>query len=156
MTDELVTQDAKPPTAAVSMAQAEVPAGRPVSAEPPPASRTVPAGQSRRGGVAATVVALIVLAIIGLSAWYLARPAPLIIQGEADSVRIDIAARVDGRIFKIPVLRGQDVPAGTVLLQIDNPELVAKYHEAIAAKGVAEAELAHIHAGTRAETIASR
>jgi HlyD family secretion protein len=124
--------------------------------EPPPVSAPPASQRPKRGNLAATVVALIVLGIIGLSGWYLARPAPLLIQGEADSVRIDIAARVDGRILKIPVLRGQDVPAGTVLLQIDNPELVAKYQEAIAAKGVADAELAHIHAGTRAETIASR
>src|SRR5262245_59251302 len=156
MTDELKTQSATLPTAAVATIQPNLPAGQSVPAEPPPPSRTAPPERSRRGGVAATIVTLIVLAIIGLSAWYLARPAPLIIQGEADSARIDIAARVDGRIVRIPVLHCQDVPADTVRLQIDNPELVAKYQEAIAAKGVADAELAHIHAGTRAETIASR
>jgi HlyD family secretion protein len=104
----------------------------------------------------AIVLAVIVAAIVGLSAWYLTRPAPLLIQGEADSTRIDIAARVDGRISKIAVQRGQNVPAGAVLLQIDNPELVAKLAEAVAAKGVADAELARIHAGTRAETVAVR
>jgi HlyD family secretion protein len=80
----------------------------------------------------------------------------LIIQGEADSTRIDIAARIDGRISKIPVVRGQDVDAGAVLLRIDNPELLSKHEEAVAAKGVADAELGRIHAGTRAETIAVR
>jgi multidrug resistance efflux pump len=83
-------------------------------------------------------------------------PTSLLIQGEADSTRIDMAARVDGRVIKIPVLRGQNVDAGAVLLQIDNPELLAKLQEAIATKGVAEAELAHIHAGTRAEIVAAR
>src|SRR5262249_45669671 len=34
--------------------------------------------------------------------------------------------------------------------------LLAKLNEAIASKGVADAELAHIHAGTRAETVAAR
>jgi HlyD family secretion protein len=119
------------------------------SAKPPPAAK-----QGGRG--AAVVVTLIVLAILGLSVWYLSVPTSLLIQGEADSTRIDIAARVDGRVLKIPVLRGQNVDAGAVLLQIDNPELLAKLQEAIAAKGVAEAELAHIHAGTRAETVAAR
>ena len=95
-------------------------------------------------------------AIVALSAWYLSRPTSLIIQGEADSTRIDIAARVDGRVSRIPVVRGQYVDRGANLLRIDNPELVAKYEEAIADKGVAEAELARIHAGTRAETIAVR
>ena len=113
---------------------------------------------SARHKAAPTAIALavIVAVIVGLSAWYLSRPVPLMIQGEADSTRIDIAARVDGRIAKIPVQRGQDVPAGTILLQIDNPELVAKLAEAVAAKGVADAELARIHAGTRAETVAVR
>jgi HlyD family secretion protein len=114
-------------------------------------------GIRRQGGTAATIaVAIIVMAIVGLSAWYLSRPTPLIIQGEADSTRIDIAARVDGRVIKIPVLRGQYVGRGALLLSVDNPELIAKYQEALAAKAVAEAELARIHAGTRAETIAIR
>jgi HlyD family secretion protein len=104
----------------------------------------------------AIVLAVVVVVIVGLSAWYLSRPVPLMIQGEADSTRIDIAARVDGRVAKIPVERGQDVEAGAVLLRIDNPELVAKLAEAVAAKGVADAELARIHAGTRAETVAVR
>ena len=108
------------------------------------------------GVATAIVLAVIVASIVGLSAWYLTRPTPLLIQGEADSTRIDIAARVDGRISKIAVERGQNVPAGAVLLRIDNPELVARLAEAVAAKGVADAELARIHAGTRAETVAVR
>ena len=127
---------------------------KPVSPVARPAELPPPAKQGGRG--AAVVVALIVVAILGLSAWYLSRPTSLLIQGEADSTRIDIAARVDGRVLKIPVLRGQNVDAGTILLQIDNPELLAKYQEAIAGKGVADAELAHINAGTRAETVAAR
>jgi HlyD family secretion protein len=111
----------------------------------------------RRSGISTAVaVAIIVAAIVVLAAWYLARPAPLLIQGEADSTRIDMAARVDGRIAEIPVKRGENVTAGEVLVKIDNPELVAKLAEAVAAKAVADAELARIHAGTRAETVAVR
>src|SRR5262249_1846724 len=75
---------------------------------------------------------------------------------EADATRTDIAARVDGRIAKIAVLRGQDVGADALLIQIDNPELVAQLQADKAAKAVAEAELARINAGTRAEEIAVR
>src|SRR5262249_25132589 len=114
------------------------------------------AGSKHSALPTAIVLAVIVAAIVGLSAWYLSRPTPLLIQGEADSTRIDIAARVDGRIAKIAVERGENVPADAVLLRIDNPELVAKLAEAVAAKGVADAELARIHAGTRAETVAAR
>ena len=39
---------------------------------------------------------IITIAICLLSVWYLIRPQPLIIQGEADATRIDVAARIDG------------------------------------------------------------
>ncbi len=46
---------------------------------------------------------------------------------------------------------GQDVAAGAVLVKIDNPETIAKHEQALAAKIVAEAQLANINAGTREE-----
>jgi HlyD family secretion protein len=102
------------------------------------------------------IVGVLFLAIIGLAIWYLARPEPLLVQGEVESTRIDIAARVSGRVVKVPVSRGQDVAAGTTLLVIDKPELVAQLHEAEAEKLVADAELARINVGTRSEIIAQR
>jgi HlyD family secretion protein len=101
-------------------------------------------------------VSLLVLAVGALSIWYLVRPQPLLVQGEVDATRFDIAARVDGRVAEIPVERGQDVAAGAVLVKIDNPETIAKNEQALAAKVVAQAQLANIHAGTRAEVIAAR
>ncbi len=117
------------------------------------------AGTARRGpGInpRTVITAVIFLAIIGLAIWYLARPEPLLVQGEVESTRIDIAARVSGRLAKVPVKRGEDLAAGATLLVIDNPELVAQLHEAEAAKLVADAELARINVGTRAEIIAQR
>ena len=77
-------------------------------------------------------------------------------QGEVDATRLDIAARVDGRVGDIPVVRGQNVAAGAVLVRIDNPETLAKHEQALAAKVVAEAQLANINVGTRPEVIAAR
>jgi HlyD family secretion protein len=117
------------------------------------------AGRSRRPrqiNPRAIITGVLFLAIIGLAIWYLARAEPLLVQGEAESTRIDIAARVSGRLAKIAVARGQDVAAGATLLVIDNPELVAELHEARAEKLVADAELARINVGTRAEIIAQR
>ena len=101
------------------------------------------------------IVACVVVAIAALSIWYLIRPEPLLIQGEVDATRMDLAARVDGRVGEIPVERGQDA-AGAVLVRIDNPETLAKRKQAIAAKVVAEAQLANINVGTRPEVIAAR
>jgi HlyD family secretion protein len=105
---------------------------------------------------AAAIVSLIIVAIVGLSLWYLVQPRPLLVQGEADSTRIDMAARVDGRIEEIPVARGENVTAGSVILRVDNPELLARLAEAKAGKAVADAELARINAGTRKEALAVR
>src|ERR1700742_2571716 len=104
----------------------------------------------------AIIVGIIAAAVVALSVFYLVRPEPLLVQGEVDATRMDIAARVDGRVGEIPVERGQDVPAGAVLVRIDNPETLAKRKQAIAAKVVAEAQLANINVGTRAEVIAAR
>lgn len=104
----------------------------------------------------AIIVAVTVSAIVALSLWYLVQPQPVVIQGEADATRIDIAARVDGRVGKRPVSRGDNVAAGQLLFEIDNPELLTKLREAQAALGVANADFAHIEAGTRAEVVAQR
>jgi HlyD family secretion protein len=102
------------------------------------------------------VVGIVAAIVAALSVFYLLRPEPLLVQGEADATRLDIAARVDGRVKEIPVERGQSVPAGAVLVRIDNPETLAKHGQMKAAMAVAEAQLANVLAGTRAETIAAR
>ena len=117
-----------------------------VTKHPPPSPTWLP-----------TIVVGLVVAVVGvLSIWYLVQPQPLLVQGEVDATRFDIAARVDGRVAEIPVVRGQDVPAGAVLVRIDNPETIAKNEQTLAAKIVAAAQLANIDAGTRAEVIAAR
>jgi HlyD family secretion protein len=130
---------------------------RDVQAEisPPPAG-----GPQRRAPapsrIPAVIAGLVIVAVAGLSIWYLVRPEPLLVQGEVDATRLDIAARVDGRVADIPVARGENVAAGAVLVRIDNPETIAKHKQAVAAKAVADSQLANIDAGTRPETIAAR
>lgn len=102
------------------------------------------------------IVVVVAIAIATLSIWYLMRGEPLLVQGEVDATRFDIAARVDGRVGEIPVTRGENVAANAVLVRIDNPETVAKHEQALAAKLVADAQLANINAGTRSEVIAAR
>ena len=102
------------------------------------------------------IVGVVAAAVVGLSVFYLLRPEPLLVQGEVDATRLDIAARVDGRVGKIPVERGQNVASGAVLVQIDNPETLAKHEQMKAAKAVADAQLANVLVGTRVEVIAAR
>src|SRR6202047_4411558 len=144
--------------------RAEAPTAQPMRAAPEPPVRPAP-GPAREVGkkwlpaparVPSIIVGVVIAAVAGLSIWYLVRPQPLLVQGEVDATRFDIAARVDGRVGAIPVDRGQDGAAGGVLVKIDNPETIAKNEQALAAKVVAEAQLANISAGTRAEVIAAR
>lgn len=146
--------DAAAPRASTEMPPGSTTAPQPL-APPPPAARP-PVARRRSGTASSVILTLIVAAIVASSVWYLTWPAPLIIQGEADSTRIDIAARVDGRLARMPVKRGDNVAAGQTLLEIDSPELLAKLDEAKAGEQLAEAELARIHAGTRAESVATR
>jgi HlyD family secretion protein len=118
--------------------------------------REAPKPQRPLTRVPAIIEGVVIAVIASLSIWYLVRPLPLLVQGEVDATRLDIAARVDGRVAEIPVVRGQNVAEGAVLVKIDNPETIAKQAQSIAAKVVAEAQLANIRAGTRAEVIAAR
>ena len=120
---------------------------------PPKQPKAAPKSAAR---VPAIIVAAVAAIVIALSTYYLLRPVPLLVQGEVDATRLDIAARVDGRVKEIPVERGQNVPAGAVLVRIDNPETLAKHAQVTAAKAVADAQLANILVGTRVEVIAAR
>jgi HlyD family secretion protein len=102
------------------------------------------------------IVGVVIAAVAGLSIWYLVRPQPLLVQGEVDATRYDIAARVDGRVGEVPVERGQNVAAGAILVRIDNPETIAKNQQSLAARIVTEAQLANVNVGTRPEVIAQR
>jgi HlyD family secretion protein len=135
--------------------------GIPDSGEEVQRTSDAPDDRHNKNGRTATrapsiIVGIVAAVIVALSAFYLLRPEPLLVQGEADATRLDIAARVDGRVKEIRVERGQNVPANAVLVRIDNPETVAKLEQMKAAMAVAEAQLANVLVGTRAEVIAAR
>ena len=57
---------------------------------------------------------------------------------------------------RFPSSAARTFAAGAVLVKIDNPETLAKNEQALAAKIVAEAQLANVKVGTRVEVIAAR
>src|SRR5437899_2723672 len=130
--------------------------GARIETEPAPPTEAPKDRAPSHSRLPAIIVVVVATAIAALSVWYLVRGEPLLVQGEVDATRFDIAARVDGRVAEIPVTRGENVAANAVLVRIDNPETVAKHEQALAAKIVADAQLANIKAGTRQEVIAAR
>src|SRR5215468_8271322 len=148
MVTEARTEGAPAQTVATPPKQLEV--------EPVPRAAPEKAKTARPTHVPAIIVGAVIAALAALSIYYLVRPQPLLVQGEVDATRFDIAARVDGRVAEVPVERGQNLAAGAVLVRIDNPETIAKHEQAVAARVVADAQLANINVGTRAEVIAAR
>ena len=86
-----------PSEPAEAPASVRAPDLNPLRAPPPP-----PIKLSAAWGATAIVLFLIVAGVAGASIWYLYQPQPLVVQGEADATRIDIAARVDGRVRSAP------------------------------------------------------
>src|SRR3979490_2887450 len=84
------------------------PTAVPETASPTPsgAAPSRPATGEKAPGASrapSTIVGVFVAAIAGLSIWFLVRPQPLLVQGEVDATRLDIAARIDGRVADTPV-----------------------------------------------------
>lgn len=100
-------------------------------------------------------ILIVVLAALGTVLWFATRPPPLTVQGEVTADRVDISPRVAGRIVKLGANVGDSVQPGTVLAELDSPQLVASLLAARAALAVARADLDRINS-TRPENIAAR
>jgi len=98
-------------------------------------------------------VALIALVMITTTGWYIAKPRPLMIQGEVEATEINVAAKISGRIETFFAKAGMSVQAGECLATLDSPELRAKLEQAKAAQKAARAQNEKALRGTRTEQI---
>ncbi|MDB5365586.1 MAG: secretion protein HlyD family protein [Rhodospirillales bacterium] len=73
--------------------------------------------------------------------------------GMARTTEIKIAPEVSGRVAAIPHKEGDRVAAGTVLVELESPELTAAVAEARATVGQAQATRDRIYAGPRRELV---
>ncbi|MWN05506.1 HlyD family secretion protein [Gilliamella bombicola] len=95
------------------------------------------------------IIAVIALVII----IYLAnQPSTIILQGEVESNRVDVAARVQGRVIQFNYDVGDDVKQGDTLLTLSSPALLAQLTTAEAQLKVAMASRDNTYS-TRPETI---
>lgn len=101
------------------------------------------------------IIAIAVLVALGVVLWFATRPPPLTVQGEVTSDRIDISPRVAGRILKLNANVGDTVEKGTVIAELDSPQLVAALGSAKAALAVASADLDRINS-IRPENVSAR
>ena len=101
-------------------------------------------------GVAALIVIILVIAIIG---YIVSKPKPLVIQGEAEASEYRVSGKVPGRIEEMFVKEGQMVHKGDTIAFIDSPEVRAKLIQANAAKSAATAQSNKASNGARSEQI---
>jgi HlyD family secretion protein len=99
---------------------------------------------------------LVVAAGVAAALWYATRPPPPVLQGEVVATRVDLAARVTGRVGAIAVDVGDVVEApGRVVVELESPQLLASLAAAEAALAVAAADRDRVYS-TRPEVIDAR
>ncbi|GBU09867.1 hemolysin secretion protein D [Gammaproteobacteria bacterium] len=100
-----------------------------------------------------TLITAIIFCVI--SAFVLAtRPQPLMLQGEAETERVDLALRVSGRVADLNADVGDFVKIGDTLLTLSSPQLDAQLATATATLAVAQADRTRVYS-TRPETISA-
>ncbi len=109
--------------------------------------------KERTKGILALLAGAAVLALLGLAALLLARPAPETLQGEADATKVDVAAKVAGRLATIEVKEGDPVERGDLVATLESPEIRARLDQAEAARAGAVAQRDKADSGAREEEI---
>jgi HlyD family secretion protein len=109
--------------------------------------------RERTKGLLALAAGIAVLGLLGLAALLLARPGPETLQGEADATKVDVAAKIAGRIATIEVKEGDVVAKGDPVATIESPEIRARLDQAEAAKAGAVAQAEKADSGAREEEI---
>ena len=101
-------------------------------------------------GIVALIAIILIIALIG---YFVSKPKPLVIQGEAEASEYRVSGKVPGRIEEFFVKEGQMVHKGDTIAFIDSPEVRAKLIQANAARNAAAAQSSKARNGARSEQI---
>ncbi|MWN90723.1 HlyD family efflux transporter periplasmic adaptor subunit [Gilliamella sp. Pra-s65] len=104
--------------------------------------------QKKRLSLIVAIMIVMVIVII----YFANQPSTIILQGEVESNRVDVAARVQGRVIQFNYDVGDDVKKGDTLLTLSSPALLAQLATAEAQLNVAIASRDTTYS-TRPETI---
>ena len=108
---------------------------------------------ARQKKLTAVILGLVLVLFLAWGFWRASRPAPDVFQGQMEARETDIAPKVAGRIGAMRVKEGDLVSVGTVLMQLDSPEINAKLAQATAAEQAAQAVADKAHDGARPQEI---
>lgn len=99
------------------------------------------------------VLGLALLASLATWGFLAARPGPELLQGEVEATKVDVAAKVPGRIATLLVREGEVVRRGDPVATLASPEIEARVGQAEAARTGAEALNEKADRGAREEEI---
>lgn len=101
-------------------------------------------------GIIALLCIILLIAVIG---YFVSKPKPLVIQGEAEATEYRVSGKVPGRVEALYVKEGQTVHKGDTVACIDSPEVRAKLAQAEGAVRSARAQSAKAQNGARSQDI---
>ena len=101
-------------------------------------------------GIIALLAIIVLIAVIG---YFVSKPKPLVIQGEAEASEYRVSGKVPGRIEELYVKEGQMVHKGDTVVFIDSPEVRAKLAQARGAVKSARAQNMKAANGARSQQI---
>ena len=109
----------------------------------------------KKGNLLIGIIVLVALvAVVAVAGIICSKPAPEVIQGEAEATEYRVSGKVPGRIEAFYAQEGDMVHKGDVLVDIDSPEVRAKLAQARGAYAAASAQRNKANAGARQEEIA--
>lgn len=104
----------------------------------------IPPTTAPRKARLAYAVLLVIVAAVAVAIWALTRPGPVVIQGEVAAPRVDVSARISGRVAEIGADTGDSVTQGQLLVRLENPQLLTAYGQAEAALAAADSNAAAV------------
>lgn len=110
--------------------------------------------EKKRSSLAAGIIGLVVIICgIGVAGYYVSKPAPVTVQGEAEASEYRVSGKVPGRIEELYVKEGDFVHKGDTVVFIDSPEVRAKLAQVNAMKAAAVAQSTKAKNGAQKEQI---
>ncbi|NLV42197.1 MAG: HlyD family efflux transporter periplasmic adaptor subunit [Candidatus Hydrogenedentes bacterium] len=106
-----------------------------------------------KGRLAALFFLVLLSAAVAGLGWLLVQPRPRLLQGEVDTRKISVSAKIPGRVEEMLAEEGGRLKKGDVIAVLDSPQLQAKRQQAGAVQEAAGAQRDKAEGGAREEQI---
>ncbi|MDE5703520.1 MAG: efflux RND transporter periplasmic adaptor subunit [Bacteroidales bacterium] len=108
----------------------------------------------KKNSLAAGIIGLVtIIVVIGIAGYFVSRPKPVAICGEAEANEYRVSGKVPGRIEELYVREGDYVRKGDTVVFINSPEVMAKLAQVSALKAAAVAQSTKAQNGAQKEMI---